>query len=67
MPHADVDAAAGAQRLVVLKVPVDVNGAGRHVFEPDVRERSGGSVATSSVIHSASKPVCDTLPRLVKS
>ena len=67
MPHTDVDVVAGAHRLVVVNVPVDVDGAGRHVSEPDVRERSGGSVATSSVFHSASKPACATLPRLVKS
>ena len=67
MLHVDGDVVAGAQRPVVVNVFVDVDGAGRHVSEPDVRERSGGSVASSSVFHSASKPACATLPRLVKS
>ena len=37
--YADVDLAAGAQRLVVVDVSGDVDGAGRHVSQRDVRER----------------------------
>ena len=49
--HADVDVAAGAQRLVGLDLDVDVDRPGRHVSERDVRERKrrvGGDQAASS-------------------